>query len=100
MRLIDADKINFEEVIGGKSDFAEEIRNSMKELIDKQPTVLGEKHARWIDYEGDYSYAVCSNCKEEYEVSDKEPSKENFELFCGIYRYCHVCGCRMDLKEE
>ena len=49
MRLIDADKINFEEVIGGKSDFAEEIRNSMKELIDKQPTVLGEKHARWID---------------------------------------------------
>lgn len=99
MRLIDADKINFEEVIGGKSDFAEEIRNSMKELIDKQPTVLGEKHARWIDYEGDYSYAVCSNCNEEYEVSDKEPSKENFELFCGIYRHCPVCGCRMDLKE-
>lgn len=40
MRLIDADAINFEEVFGGKSDFAKDIRAAAQELIDRQPTTF------------------------------------------------------------
>lgn len=43
MRLIDADKINFEEAFGGQSDFAKEIRESAKSLIDRQPTTFDKE---------------------------------------------------------
>ena len=43
MRLIDADKINFEEAFGGQSDFAKEIRESAKSLIDRQPTAFDKE---------------------------------------------------------
>lgn len=43
MRLIDADKINFEEVFGGQSDFAKDIRESAQSLIDIQPTVFDKE---------------------------------------------------------
>ena len=36
MRLIDADKINFEEVFGGQSDFAKDLRETAQKLIDRQ----------------------------------------------------------------
>ena len=38
MRLIDADKINPSDVIGGNNDFASDIRKAMQDLIDVQPT--------------------------------------------------------------
>lgn len=38
MRLIDADKINPSDVIGGNNDFASDIRKAMQDLIDIQPT--------------------------------------------------------------
>ncbi len=37
MRLIDADKIDFGEVYKGGSDFARDMREAAKELIDRQP---------------------------------------------------------------
>ena len=40
MRLIDADKINFEEVFGGQSDFAKDLRKAAQELIGSQPTAF------------------------------------------------------------
>ena len=40
MRLIDADKINFEEVFGGQSDFAKDLRKATQELIGSQPTAF------------------------------------------------------------
>lgn len=43
MRLIDADKINFEEVFGGQSDFAKDLRKATQELIDIQPTVFDKE---------------------------------------------------------
>ena len=43
MRLIDADKINFEEVFGGQSDFAKDLRNAAQELIDIQPTAFDKE---------------------------------------------------------
>ena len=45
MRLIDADKINFEEVFGGQSDFAKDLRKATQELIDIQPTVFDKEKA-------------------------------------------------------
>lgn len=38
MRSIDADKIDFNEVFGGESEFAQDIRNAAQMLINKQPT--------------------------------------------------------------
>lgn len=43
MRLIDADKINFEEVFGGQSDFAKDLRKAAQELIDSQPTAFDKE---------------------------------------------------------
>ena len=43
MRLIDAEKIDFSEVFGGQSDFAKDVREEAKTLIDKQPTAFEKK---------------------------------------------------------
>ena len=43
MRLIDADLINFEEVFGGKSDFAKDMREAAQGLIDRQPTAFDKE---------------------------------------------------------
>ena len=43
MRLIDADKINFEEVFGGQSDFAKDLRETAQKLIDRQPTAFDKE---------------------------------------------------------
>lgn len=40
MRLIDADKVDFNEVFIGNSDFARDTREAAKSLIDMQPTAL------------------------------------------------------------
>lgn len=46
MRLIDADAINFEEIFGGQSDFAKDIRDAVQGLIDKQPTVFEKEKVK------------------------------------------------------
>ena len=43
MRLIDADKINFEEAFVGVSDFAKDIRSAAEELIKRQPTAFDKE---------------------------------------------------------
>lgn len=42
MRLIDADKIDFNEVFKGQSDFARDTREAAQSLIDRQPTAYEE----------------------------------------------------------
>ena len=39
-RLIDADKIDFNEVFVGTSEFAQDTRNAAQMLIDNQPTAF------------------------------------------------------------
>ena len=46
MRLIDADKINFEEVFVGASDFAKDIRSAAEELIKRQPTAFDKEKVK------------------------------------------------------
>lgn len=40
MRLIDAEKIDFSEVFGGKSNFAKDMREAVQGLIERQPTAF------------------------------------------------------------
>nr|DAO29089.1 MAG TPA: hypothetical protein [Caudoviricetes sp.] len=40
MRLIDADKIDFNKIFVGASEFAKDTRNAAKMLIDNQPTAF------------------------------------------------------------
>ena len=50
-RLIDADKIDFNEVFVGASEFAQDTRNAAQMLIDNQPTVFDvDKVIEQIEY--------------------------------------------------
>lgn len=40
MRLIDADKIDFNKIFVGASEFAQDTRNAAQMLIDNQPTAF------------------------------------------------------------
>ena len=43
MRLIDADVINFNQVFGGNSEFAKDIRDAAQGFIDRQPTAFDKE---------------------------------------------------------
>ena len=61
MRLIDADKIDFEKVFIGASDFAKDTREAAQKLIDEQPTAYNvdkvverlEVNAKYFQSEAD-----------------------------------------------
>ena len=66
MRLIDADKIDFNEVFVGASEFAQDTRNAAQMLIDEQPTafdvdrVLGKMHSEMMNSaSSEFDYAMC-----------------------------------------
>lgn len=91
MRLIDADEIDVREVICGASDFAQDIREAVQRIIDRQPTIEAAPvvHARWELF-GDHGMSVVYQC-----------------THCGFRRveslisaYCPNCGARMDGKGE
>lgn len=64
MRLIDADKINFEEVFVGVSDFAKDIRSAAEELIKRQPTAFDKEKVK-IQIKNKVGIGMCQekNCK-------------------------------------
>lgn len=58
MRSIDADKIDFNEVFAGESEFAQDTRNAAQMLIDKQPTVYDvDKIVDRLEEERELAYA-------------------------------------------
>ena len=58
MRTIDADKIDFNEVFVGASEFAQDTRNAAQMLIDKQPTVYDvDKIVEQLEEEKELAYA-------------------------------------------
>lgn len=66
MRLIDADSINFEEVFGGKSDFAKDLREAAQELIDRQPTAFDkEKVIEELEYDKEMSAKYSTGLREQ-----------------------------------
>ena len=75
--------------------------DSMKEIIEEQPTVEAVQvvHGEWLDFYGVYSTAECDQCAECYEVSPySEPKKEYFEAFKQCYNFCPNCGADMRKK--
>ena len=90
-RYIDAGKIDPNDVVKGRSDFAEDIRNAVRDLIFRQPTadVRKVRHGKWIGAEnysnGNYKYE-CSKCQAFFNLNDGDDD----------YHYCPHCGARMD----
>ncbi len=100
MRLIDADKINTKDVIGGASEFANDIRKAMQDLIDNAPTVDAEplRHGKWIAVDDEYmdeTLYKCSECHEDFVTIDGMPAQ-------NLYKYCPNCGAKMqeECKKE
>ena len=61
MRLIDADKIDFNEVFKGQSDFAKDTREAAQSLIDSQPTAYDvDKVVEQIKKE--ITTCLCEHC--------------------------------------
>ena len=92
-RLIDAEKIDFNEVFGGQSDFAKDTRGAAQSLIDAQPTVeaVPVVHGEWIREEkAGVDYWCCLHChkiRSEYYAKPKD-------------NFCHNCGTYMRKKEN
>lgn len=75
MRLIDADKIDFEKVFIGASDFAKDTREAAQKLIDEQP----------IAYDVDKVVKKFEECA----IIELGITKEKFEMDRGEYSsYC------------
>lgn len=81
MRLIDADKINFEKVFIGASDFAKDTREAAQKLIDEQPTAYDvdkvvEQINDLVKPTAQYRYNFCGT------VTDEHCTKHNGCEYC------------------
>lgn len=90
-RLIDAEKIDFNEVFGGQSDFAKDTRGAAQSLIDAQPTVeaVPVVHGEWVnEYINRYGHPChcCSVCGFHASHQDKN--------------FCPECGSDMRKKVQ
>ena len=60
---------------------------------DVVPVVRG----KWLNIDGDYTFASCSICSEDYEVATEEEAERGlWGAFLSAYRYCPNCGAKMD----
>ena len=54
-------------------------------------------HGKWLNIDGDYTFASCSICSEDYEVATEEEAERGlWGAFLSAYRYCPNCGAKMD----
>lgn len=103
MRIIDADKIDFNEVFIGRSDFARDIREAAKSLIDCQPTAIEGKVK-----EAEYSYKRTVSIKPKehhYEELGEKPYIKyscpvceafgNFHQVTPVIKNCPVCRVQL-----
>lgn len=59
---------------------------------DVVPVVRG----KWLNIDGDYTFASCSICSEDYEVATEEEAEKGlWGAFLSAYRYCPNCGAKM-----
>lgn len=92
MRLIDADKVDFNEVFVGASDFARETREAAKRLIDMQPTVINGKVTN-----AEHAYqriTYVHPTKHHYEEPGEEPY---IKYSCPV---CEAVGNRLSITQE
>lgn len=103
MRLIDADKIDFNEVFVGASKFAEDTRQAGKMLINAQLTAYDvdkvvEQCENVAEKYADCDEFVCSKCgihlEEWVEVSiDEDYDDEIHSEY--VFKYCPNCGAKI-----
>lgn len=54
-------------------------------------------HGKWLNIDGDYTFAACSICETAYEVATEEEAEKGlWDAFMCSYRYCPNCGAKMD----
>ena len=96
-KLIDAMRIDFDEVdISGCTD-VDDIISAVEDLIDAQPAVdaMEVVHGEWSIIEDDYCLMTaleCSECKQEFWFDDEPPIK--------IYNFCPNCGADMRERKD
>lgn len=79
-RLIDADKIDFNEVFAGASEFAQDTRNAAQMLIDNQPTAFdADKVVEQLEDIKRKKYracqdVICEDCKYSEECCEGDES--------------------------
>ena len=90
MRLIDAEKIDFNEVFGGQSDFAKDMREAAQSLINAQPTVEAKPvvHGEWITFDEEANEWYCSKCGHIWQLNDGTPEE-------NCMNFCTKCGADM-----
>ena len=73
--------------------FDKGLKNAIRE-VEYQPTVevVEEKHSRWENISG---FDVCNICGTSPAYCEPKPNNPK-----GYPPYCHVCGAKMDGKDE
>lgn len=91
MRLIDADKIDFNEVFKGASDFAKDTREAAQNLIDAQPTIEAQpmRYSEWVYIEdkGMSEIYGCTQCGTRRVAHLRSP-------------FCPGCGANMTKRTD
>ena len=118
MRLVNADVIDPAEVFGGQNDFAQDCRNAVADLLDRQPTIDPESlpivqelreqlakvaveevapvvHSEWVKknenpLDGNY---YCKHCGNGIDIADGSETPIDRGLF-----FCFNCGAKMKNK--
>ena len=90
MRMIDADVINFNQVFGGNSEFAKDIRDAAQGLIDRRPTAFDKEK-------------VIKELREELNLSDAEKercARENPLQFDSAKGYANGIANAIEIVEK
>ena len=102
MRLIDADKIPYEEWYAPEGDAMWEYKKQLcttKEVINAIPTVkIKKRRAHWIDaYRGKYANPryICSVCKKPALYQMQRCELGNWAEVQALSKYCPNCGREM-----
>lgn len=69
--------------------------SDIRDLVRDAPDADQVRHGQWIDVDGADDTAMCSECEDAFDCGDV-----GFFLFTKYYRYCPVCGAKMDSAAE
>ena len=77
------------------SDIAYETLLYLKLSLPAAVDVAEVKHGKWITKptDGHMTYCRCSNCNNQFFYTNRKKLKED-------YRYCNICGAKMDGKDS
>lgn len=100
-RLIDASKVNPTDAFGGLSDFAQDCRNAVAELLNAQPTVDAVQvtpvvHETWEGFTTSAFIGMDENAEPKWATRKFFVHKKCGRRSAIKERYCPSCGAKMD----